>query len=162
MLQKIFLTPIGNLLLKAEDGFVTHIGFSDEENVEAISSTDSLMQKAEEQLLEYFEGKRRTFTFPFRQIGTAFQQQVWEKLITIGYGEKGSYHKLSVMLGKPKSIRAAASANGKNHLAVVVPCHRIIGSDGSLTGFAWGLHRKKWLLDHEAKFSGKGFQPNLL
>jgi methylated-DNA-[protein]-cysteine S-methyltransferase len=162
MHQKIFSTPIGNLLLKAEGGFVTHIGFSGEENVEAISSADLLLQKAEEQLHEYFEGKRRTFSFPFKQIGTAFQQQVWEKLITIGYGERVSYHELAVMLGNPKSIRAAAAANGKNHLAVVVPCHRIIGSNGSLTGFAWGLHRKKWLLDHEAKFSGKGFQPNLL
>jgi methylated-DNA-[protein]-cysteine S-methyltransferase len=108
-----------------------------------------------QQLDEYFAGQRQTFDFPINQKGTPFQQNVWKHLLTIPFGKTTSYLNLSKQIGNVKAIRAIASANGKNKLAIVVPCHRVIGSNMSLVGYAGGLWRKKWLLDHEAKhFSG--------
>ena len=98
---------------------------------------------------EYFEGNRVVFTFLMNPKGTVFQQKVWKALSEIPYGRTLSYLELSKRLGDVKAIRAVASANGKNPLWIVVPCHRVIGSDGSLTGYAGGLWRKKWLIDHE-------------
>jgi methylated-DNA-[protein]-cysteine S-methyltransferase len=102
------------------------------------------------QLIEYFDGKRQIFDFRINQCGTVFQQKVWQELENIPFGKTISYLELAKKLGDPKVIRAAASANGKNKLWIVVPCHRVIGSDGSLTGYAGGLWRKKWLLAHES------------
>lgn len=104
------------------------------------------------QLDEYFSGQRKTFDFPFNQPGTPFQNKVWELLYNIPYGKTISYMDLAKQYGDVKAIRAVAAANGKNNLAIVVPCHRVIGSNATLTGYAGGLWRKKWLLDHEAKF----------
>lgn len=102
------------------------------------------------QLNEYFEGKRQNFDFKINPKGTDFQQKVWEELRNIPFGKTMSYLDLSKKLGDVKAIRAVASANGKNPLWIVVPCHRVIGTDGSLTGYAGGLWRKKWLLEHES------------
>lgn len=107
------------------------------------------MQNAIEELQEYFEGNRTHFTFKIQPKGTDFQQKVWQELINIPYGKTISYLDLAKKLGDVKAIRAVASANGKNPLWIVVPCHRVIGTDGSLTGYAGGLWRKKWLLEHE-------------
>jgi len=107
------------------------------------------LKKAVTQLQEYFEGKRKDFDFKLNPKGTDFQQQVWQELLNIPYGKTTSYLDLAKKLGDPKVVRAAASANGKNPLWIVVPCHRVIGIDGSLTGYAGGLWRKKWLLEHE-------------
>lgn len=107
------------------------------------------LQEAVLQLEEYFEGKRTEFTFKLNPKGTDFQQRVWQELCNIPFGKTISYMDLSKKLGDIKAIRAAASANGKNPLWIVVPCHRVIGTDGSLTGYAGGLWRKKWLLEHE-------------
>lgn len=101
------------------------------------------------QLNEYFEGTRTVFDFKINPKGTEFQQKVWVELFKIPFGKTISYLELAKKLGDPKVIRAAASANGKNPLWIVVPCHRVIGTDGSLTGYAGGLWRKKWLLEHE-------------
>ena len=101
------------------------------------------------QLQDYFDGKRTDFTFKLNPKGTEFQQKVWKGLLEIPFGKTISYLELSEKLGDVKAIRAVASANGKNPLWIVVPCHRVIGSDGSLTGYAGGLWRKKWLLEHE-------------
>lgn len=101
------------------------------------------------QLQDYFDGKRTHFTFKLNPKGTDFQQKVWKGLLEIPFGKTMSYLELSKKLGDVKAIRAVASANGKNPLWIVVPCHRVIGSDGSLTGYAGGLWRKKWLLEHE-------------
>lgn len=101
------------------------------------------------QLQEYFQGTRTQFSLNLNPKGTVFQERVWEALYTIPYGKTISYLELSRQLGDEKAIRAVANANGKNPLWIIVPCHRVIGSDGSLTGYAGGLHRKKWLLDHE-------------
>lgn len=102
------------------------------------------------QLNEYFEGKRQNFDFKINPKGTEFQQKVWLELLNIPFGKTMSYLDLSKKLGDVKAIRAVASANGKNPLWIVVPCHRVIGTDGSLTGYAGGLWRKKWLLEHES------------
>ena len=96
-----------------------------------------------------------TFMQSAAQRGTGFQQRVWNELLKIPYGKTISYRELAIRLGDEKCIRAAASANGQNNIAIAVPCHRVIGTDGSLTGYAGGLWRKKWLLDHEAKYSGR-------
>lgn len=108
------------------------------------------LKEAVIQLQEYFEGKRTEFTFKLNPQGTEFQQKVWQELLNIPFGKTTSYMDLSKKLGDVKAIRAVASANGKNPLWIVVPCHRVIGSDGSLTGYAGGLWRKKWLLEHES------------
>ena len=102
------------------------------------------------QLREYFDGNRNHFTFKMNPQGTDFQQKVWQELLNIPFGKTMSYLDLSKKLGDVKAIRAVASANGRNPLWIVVPCHRVIGTDGSLTGYAGGLWRKKWLLEHES------------
>ena len=100
-------------------------------------------------MAEYFNGKRIKFSILLNPKGTPFQKSVWKELITIPFGKTTSYLSQSNSLEKPKAIRAIASANGKNPICIVIPCHRVIGSDGSLTGYAAGVWRKKWLLDHE-------------
>ena len=102
------------------------------------------------QLQQYFDGQRNDFTFKLNPQGTDFQQKVWQELLNIPFGKTMSYLDLSKKLGDVKAIRAVASANGRNPLWIVVPCHRVIGTDGSLTGYAGGLWRKKWLLEHES------------
>ncbi|TYB69541.1 methylated-DNA--[protein]-cysteine S-methyltransferase [Bizionia gelidisalsuginis] len=105
------------------------------------------------QLNEYFQGDRQDFSLTLQPQGTVFQQRVWKLLQTIPYGKTVSYLELSKQLGDAKALRAVANANGKNPLWIVVPCHRVIGSDGSLTGYAGGLHRKQWLLEHESPYT---------
>lgn len=102
------------------------------------------------QLHEYFEGTRTVFNLKLNPSGTSFQRQVWNALENIPYGKSISYLELSKKLGDVKAIRAVANANGKNPIWIIVPCHRVIGTDGSLTGYAGGLHRKQWLLEHES------------
>ena len=109
-----------------------------------------VLEDAVYQLNEYFEGNRQNFDLELNPQGTDFQQRVWKALSDIPFGKTTSYLNLSKTLGDIKAIRAVAAANGKNPLWVIVPCHRVIGSDGSLTGYAGGLHRKKWLLEHES------------
>lgn len=104
------------------------------------------------QLNEYFQGTREQFSLKLNPQGTVFQERVWDALLSIPYGKTTSYLELSKQLGDVKAIRAVASANGKNPLWIIVPCHRVIGSDGRLTGYAGGLHRKKWLLEHESPY----------
>lgn len=105
------------------------------------------------QLDEYFAGRRRVFDFPFSQEGTPFQQKIWNALPGIPFGKTISYLELSKRTGNVKAIRAVGTTNGKNQLCIVVPCHRVIGANGSLVGYGGDLWRKKWLLDHEAKYA---------
>ena len=113
------------------------------------SKTPECLQACVVQLDEYFNGKRESFNLTVNPKGTAFQKKVWKALLKIPYGKTKSYLEQSTILGDVKAIRAVASANGKNPLWIVIPCHRVIGSDGSLTGYAGGIWRKKWLLAHE-------------
>jgi methylated-DNA-[protein]-cysteine S-methyltransferase len=115
------------------------------------NDTTDLLKKSISQLDEYFEGKRKDFDLPLGQAGSAFQMNVWDHLTKIPYGKTISYLQLSKQIGDVKAIRAIAAANGKNNLAIVVPCHRVIGSNATLVGYAGGLWRKKWLLEHELK-----------
>jgi len=107
------------------------------------------LDHVQSEILEYFSGKRKNFTVPLHTPGTAFQNTVWKLLREIPYGETRSYKQQAITLGNPKAIRAVASANGHNRVGIIIPCHRVIGSDGSLTGYGGGLHRKRWLLDFE-------------
>ena len=116
----------------------------------ANSEVPQILKEPATQLKEYFEGKRREFSLKLNPVGTVFQKKVWNALLEVPYGKTLSYFELSEKIGDVKAIRAVAAANGKNPIWIVIPCHRIIGSDGSLTGYAGGLHRKKWLLDHES------------
>ncbi|QIE59974.1 methylated-DNA--[protein]-cysteine S-methyltransferase [Rasiella rasia] len=142
-------TPIGMLEIKGDSNGVSAISFLDETELDHKSVPKSL-QIAVRELEEYFSKTRTQFSFQLNPQGTDFQKKVWNELLSIPFGKTTSYQQMANQLGDPKVIRAAASANGKNPVAIVVPCHRVIGSDGSLTGYAGGLHRKKWLLDHES------------
>ncbi|MAN59879.1 MAG: cysteine methyltransferase [Flavobacteriaceae bacterium] len=113
--------------------------------------TPQVLQPALTQLREYFEGARTNFELTLHPEGSEFQKRVWQQLGTIPYGRTVSYQHVANQLGNPRVIRAAASANGKNPISIIIPCHRVIGSDGSLTGYAGGLPRKKWLLQHESQ-----------
>lgn len=140
-------TPLGIATITGDENGIAEISVSDEGAVSA--NVPAILQKAVSQLNDYFEGKRTDFTFKLSPKGTEFQQKVWKELLEIPFGKTCSYMDLSKKLGDVKAIRAVASANGKNPLWIVVPCHRVIGTDGSLTGYAGGLWRKKWLLEHE-------------
>lgn len=113
------------------------------------------------QLDEYFKGSRKEFDLNLIMPGTVFQQMVWNELLSIPYGVTRTYQEQADALKKPEAIRAVANANGMNRIAIIIPCHRIIGSDGSLTGYGGGLKRKKWLLDHEKSHSGQAFDLTL-
>lgn len=123
-----------------------------EEGAASSLEIEQSLRKAVDQLVEYFDRKRTQFSLTLNPDGTAFQNKMWQQLLEIPYGKTRSYQEIAHQLGDPKVIRAAATANGKNPIAIIIPCHRVIGSDGSLTGYAGGLHRKKWLLDHENPF----------
>lgn len=154
----IYYSPVGILKIKISDEHVSEILYSDEKSetsddaIELSSESKKILEKTISQLDEYFAGKRKTFDLPIKQTGTGFQQKVWDELMNIPYGKTISYLQLAQRLGDVKSIRAAASANGRNKLSIIVPCHRVIGANGSLVGYGGGLPRKKWLLHHEAKF----------
>ena len=133
-----------------EDGIISISVLNSKEKTTDI--IPEILQDFVYQLNEYFEGKREYFSLKLNPQGTDFQQKVWTALQTIPYGTTTTYLKLSQQLGDVKAIRAVANANGKNPLWIVIPCHRVIGSDGSLTGYAGGLQRKQWLLEHESPY----------
>lgn len=146
-------TPLGPVHIRSTPGHITAIEFNAHHAERTIAGTMLEYQCARE-LGEYFDGARKEFTFPVDQPGTEFQKRVWTELMKIPFGRTISYHELAVRLGDPKCIRAAGTANGKNNIAIVVPCHRVIGSDGSLTGYAGGIKKKEWLLRHEGSLPG--------
>ena len=144
-------SPLGTLRLTGDSAGVSAISCLDSPVPDLPLARDlpAPMQQAYDQLVDYFNGIRKDFTFLMTPIGTPFQQRVWEALLAVPFGQTRSYMALSRELGDEKAIRAVAAANGRNPLAIVIPCHRVIGSDGSLTGYAGGLWRKQWLLEHE-------------
>ena len=145
-----FESALGTIQVSCDDEHVTSVKFLD--SPEGLVMQDHpLLNKTVQQLTDYFSGKRMEFELPLLQQGSEFQQKIWHLLLQIPFGKTLSYKQLTAQFGDMKAIRAVASANGKNDLAIVVPCHRVIGSNGSLTGYAGGLWRKKWLLQHEAK-----------
>jgi methylated-DNA-[protein]-cysteine S-methyltransferase len=142
-------TPLGMLRITGDVEGVAEVAFVDESMKAAVEIPLSL-KPVVTQLEEYFSKDRSEFDLKLNPNGTAFQKKVWKTLSEVKFGRTKSYQQIANELGDPKVIRAAASANGKNPIAIIVPCHRIVGSDGSLTGYAGGLHRKKWLLEHES------------
>ena len=143
-------TPVGILELKGDAEGLASVLFKDPENVMVSEKIPKELKETVNQLQEYFEGKRKEFNLILSPEGTDFQKKVWKQLEQIPFGKTTSYQQMANQLGDPKVIRAAASANGKNPISIIIPCHRVIGTDGSLTGYAGGLHRKKWLLEHES------------
>ncbi|WP_435624160.1 methylated-DNA--[protein]-cysteine S-methyltransferase [Flagellimonas sp.] len=141
-------TPIGFAEIKGDENGLSSISVLNENKPKGI--VPEVLEDAVYQFQEYFEGKRQNFTLKLNPEGTDFQKKVWEKLQSIPFGKTVSYLELSKQLGDVKAIRAVAAANGKNPLWIVVPCHRVIGSNGDLVGYAGGLARKKWLLEHES------------
>jgi methylated-DNA-[protein]-cysteine S-methyltransferase len=142
-------TPIGVLELKGCKNGLAAATFIDQD-IAISKAIPKVLENAVSQLAEYLTNKRTSFDITLNPQGTDFQKKVWNKLAQIPFGKTLSYMDMAKQLGDPKVIRAAASANGKNPIAIIIPCHRVIGSDGSLTGYAGGLHRKKWLLEHES------------
>lgn len=147
----IINSPLGFTKIRGnEDGVASVTVLNSEEKVTDIIPTE--LQDCVIQLVEYFEGSRKQFNLKLNPLGTDFQKSVWNQLSQIPYGKTISYLELSKQIGDVKAIRAVANANGKNPLWIITPCHRVIGSDGSLTGYAGGLHRKQWLLEHESPY----------
>lgn len=142
-------SPLGITKIIGDDAGISVISVSDIGTNTVSQTIPEILQKAVLQLQEYFEGKRTEFDLKLNPKGTEFQQKVWKSLLEIPYGKTVTYMDQTKKLGDIKAIRAVASANGKNPLWIVIPCHRVIGTNGSLTGYAGGLSRKKWLLEHE-------------
>jgi methylated-DNA-[protein]-cysteine S-methyltransferase len=147
-------SPIGRLLLTSDETALTGLYMEPSRKAQSTDGwvedgTAAPLAAALRQLSEYFAGTRRMFDLPLRLQGTAFQQRVWRELTEIPYGETWSYGQLAERIGNPSASRAVGLANGRNPISILVPCHRVIGADGSLTGYGGGLERKQWLLAHE-------------
>ena len=149
MEKALLHTPLGNILVEGDENGLTSLTIVTEENTITENKIPKVLETAITQLDEYFNRNRTHFTLKLQPKGTEFQKKVWQKLLEIPFGTTISYQQLSNQLGDSKAIRAVANANSKNPLWIIIPCHRVIGSDGSLTGYAGGLWRKKWLLEHE-------------
>lgn len=171
---KTIKTPVGNMIAGATDNGICLFDFEFRTMMPVIrrrlttflqddfsNGNHRHIDALQHQLDEYFSGDRKIFQLPLIFLGTEFQQRVWQALTDIPYGETRSYLQQSKVLGDEKAIRAVARANGENCIAILVPCHRVLGSDGSLTGYAGGLKAKKWLLEHEACFSGRSLQQEI-
>lgn len=152
-----YISPQGTMLIQEEDGHLTHLSLADPEKLPADFPAEQkdtpLIRSAKMQLGEYFQGRRKTFNLPLNPNGTLFQQKVWQALCTIPYGETRSYKEIAVQVENPKGCRAVGMANNRNPIMIIIPCHRVIGSNGSLVGYAVGLDIKEWLLEHEYKNS---------
>jgi methylated-DNA-[protein]-cysteine S-methyltransferase len=150
-----FASPIGELVITASDSGLTGVWFPGNVPVAAARRDDepgpasAVLARVAEQLAEYFAGTRTTFDVPLDAGGTPFERRVWDALRTIPYGTTLSYGELARRLGDVRATRAVGAANGKNPIPIIVPCHRVIGANGALTGFGGGLDRKRWLLEHE-------------
>lgn len=157
---KLLLTPVGELTLIAGGQGLAAVAWENERpariraSAELMSPNHPLLRQAAEQLTEYFAGERQRFELPLQPEGTDFQLQVWQALAEIPYGETRSYRDIAMRIDRPKAVRAVGAANGRNPLSIIVPCHRVIGTNGSLTGFAGGLRVKQQLLELEGIYPG--------
>jgi len=146
-------SPIGEMLISGRDHTVTGVDFVDSRNAPTLDSTwerdDRAFPEVAEQLQAYFAGELKRFELDFDTGGTPFQRRVWTALLDIPYGTTTTYGRLAEELGDPRALRAVGAANGRNPISIIIPCHRVIGADGSLTGYGGGLPRKRWLLAHE-------------
>jgi methylated-DNA-[protein]-cysteine S-methyltransferase len=150
--QADYSSPIGLIEVSSCHDFIRSIEFTErtQEIQRVHDQIPEVLKRCLDELDEYFKGRRLEFTFPYVQSGTAFQLSVWNALTKIPYAQTAAYNDIAAGIGKEKAYRAVGSANGRNKLSIVVPCHRIIGSNGKLTGYAGGIGRKEWLLQHES------------
>jgi len=149
---QIYHSPIGVIKIVADDFCIEELVFIEDTQLKQLTistTTPDVINQCIDELIEYFAGKRKYFSVAINQAGTEFQQKVWKELYEVPFSKTLSYGELAKKMGDPNLVRAAASANGKNKIAIIVPCHRIVGADRSLVGYAWGKARKKWLLQHE-------------
>jgi methylated-DNA-[protein]-cysteine S-methyltransferase len=147
-----FSSPIGRILLVGRDDRLTGLYLDRDPDPAWSPDLDGRLGGVREQVEEYFEGSRTTFDdVPLAPEGTPFQLAVWEALLEVGYGETASYADIARRIGRPTAFRAVGAANGRNPISLIVPCHRIVGSSGSLVGYGWGVERKSWLLQHEQR-----------
>lgn len=152
---KLLESPMGVLLLTSDARSLTGLYLKDQKHYPEISQAWcaaelEVFTQTQQQLAEYFASQRQDFDLPIAAQGTAFQQQVWQHLRTIPFGETISYGALAQRIGQPQASRAVGAANGRNPISIIVPCHRVIASNGKMTGYAGGIERKQWLLEHEA------------
>ena len=154
-------SPIGQMIITANSNAVTSIFFVFDDTEMPPENSNGVLEMCKQQLNEYFAGKRKVFDVSILQDGTEFQKKVWDELYKIPYGKTVSYNYIAERVGGKNMMRAVGSANGKNKISIIVPCHRVIGSDGSLTGYAGGMWRKEWLLKHEDKYSSEERQLGL-
>ena len=148
-------SPVGLLKISGTEQYISEVSFHDntEKSGGNKKNLPPILIQCIEQLIQYFNGERRFFDLPLNQEGTPFQKQVWNELASIPFGKTISYLELAIKMGDPKATRAVAAANGKNNIAIIIPCHRVIGADKTLVGYGGGLWRKKWLLEHEMKIA---------
>ena len=151
--QLDYHSPIGVIEITATDQSITAVLFVAREQVvfEKTEATPEVLKYCYEQLDEYFKGARQQFTVPYLHEGTVFQNKVWQALTNVPFGKTASYQEIAQGIGNVKAVRAVGMTNSKNQLSILVPCHRVIGKNGQLTGYAGGLWRKEWLLEHENK-----------
>lgn len=154
MNKTVIDSPIGKIAVFAENEKIIRIELKTKERADSVI-TEKILLKAKEQLLEYFSGKRTDFELEFEFSGTDFQKSVWRELLKIPFGKTKTYGEIAKAIGKPKAGRAVGSSCNKNPLPLIVPCHRVIGANGKLTGFACGTKTKEWLLNHEAGLEGE-------
>lgn len=167
LIERRLDTPLGPMVAIASDGALRLLEFADRRGLpgqrkalarltpgEPRVGDNDVLRRVAQQLGEYFDRGRRAFDLPLELAGSAFQREAWGALLRIPYGETRSYAQQAALLERPDAVRAVARANGENRLAIVVPCHRVVGADGRLTGYGGGLDRKRWLLDHELRNAG--------
>jgi len=147
--QYIYNSPIGPLIIEENENAITGLYFSDGNEPSAQEPPGGILLQCVKELEEYFRKERREFTVPVRLSGTEFRKKVWEELSNIPYGKTISYKALAEAIGNPAAVRAVGGANHHNPVSIIVPCHRVIGASGSLTGYGGGLWRKEWLIEHE-------------
>jgi methylated-DNA-[protein]-cysteine S-methyltransferase len=142
-------SKVGLLKIVSTEKAITGVNFSGKKKIKSDKNLPPILKKCQKQLDQYFNGKRQNFSLKLQIEGTDFQKKVWEQLQHIPYGATASYKDIARAVGNEKAVRAVGSANGKNNIAIIIPCHRVIGQDGNLVGFGGGLWRKVWLLNHE-------------
>ena len=149
--KTFYNSKVGLLEIEGTQNAITKVHFSDKKRIKSDKNLPPILKKCQKQLDQYFNGKRQNFSLELQLEGTDFQKKVWEQLQKIPFGETVSYKDVAVAVGNEKAVRAVGGANGQNNIAIVIPCHRVIGADGNLVGFGGGLWRKIWLLNHEKK-----------
>lgn len=158
LIKEVYVSPIGDIEITAGDTGVLRIHYKQSENsAHSVNATHNANENAKQvitQLSEYFSGNRKSFSLPLDLQGTKFQQDVWREISQIPYGQTRSYGEIAKRIGRPKAARAVGMACNKNQLILLIPCHRVIGSNHSLTGYEGGLQRKHWLLEHEKSNKG--------